>query len=130
MYPQNIGSDVRLNLLQRRVSCHYVHVLMNTAIARKETESTKKVPLTITNQSQIQAETKKKKRERANDIEKALSYSQMGKHFHEIEIAMLESRHSGRQNIISEEQYRQMLLFKTEAAVHLQQWGQEDSISE
>jgi hypothetical protein len=60
MYPQNIGSDVKLNLLQRRVSCHYVHVLMNTAIARKETESAKKVPLTITNQSQIQTETKKK----------------------------------------------------------------------
>jgi hypothetical protein len=44
IYPQNIGSDVKLDILRRRVSCHYIHVLINIAIARKETDFTKKVP--------------------------------------------------------------------------------------
>lgn len=124
MYPQNIGSDVKLDLLRRRISCHYVHVLINTVIARQETDSTKKVPpLTTSNRY--------KKKAKTNAIEKKLSYSQVGKHFQKIQTVIPESRCSGREdNIISEEQYRQMLLFKTEATVYLQQWGQHDSISE
>lgn len=45
MYHQNIGSDVKLDLRRRRLSCHYIGGLVNTAIARKETDSVNKVPL-------------------------------------------------------------------------------------
>lgn len=67
---------------------------------------------------------------KANAIEKKLSYSKVENHFQKIQTVIPDSRRSGRDQILSEEQYRQMLLFKTEAIVYLQQWSQDDAINE